>query len=246
MESLYIIIPAYNEEANITSCIRSWYSIIDQHNGGGSSRLVVIDDGSRDHTYALAKQCETDHPLLTVLTKPNEGHGATVLYGYRYALEHGADLIFQTDSDGQTNPAEFERFWRVRNRYDAVIGNRYDRKDGAARVFIENTLLLLIRLVFRVRMPDSNAPFRLMKAGLLRRYLPLMPKNYNLPNVLLTTFFVYFREPVAFGKISFQPRHGGRTSINMKSIFRIGIRAVRDFIIIKRHLPKCSAFKSGQ
>ena len=99
MESLYIIIPAYNEEANITSCIRSWYSIIDQHNGGGSSRLVVIDDGSRDHTYALAKKCETDYPLLTVLTKPNEGHGATVLYGYRYALEHGAALIFQTDSD---------------------------------------------------------------------------------------------------------------------------------------------------
>lgn len=43
-------------------------------------------------------------PLFQPLTKQNEGHEPTVLYGYRYALEHGADYIFQTDSDGQTNP----------------------------------------------------------------------------------------------------------------------------------------------
>ena len=75
---------------------------------------MIINDGSRDDTYEIASaECET-HPLLTVLTKPNGGHGSTVLYGYRYALENGADYIFQTDSDGQTDPAEFEKFWQIR------------------------------------------------------------------------------------------------------------------------------------
>ena len=50
---LYIVIPAYNEEANIEQCIRDWYPIVEKYNGGGKSRLVIIDDGSKDKTYAV-------------------------------------------------------------------------------------------------------------------------------------------------------------------------------------------------
>ena len=98
---------------------------------------MIINDGSRDDTYEIASaECET-HPLLTVLTKPNGGHGSTVLYGYRYALENGADYIFQTDSDGQTDPAEFEKFWQIREGYDAIFGNRTSRGDGFSRAVVE-------------------------------------------------------------------------------------------------------------
>ena len=114
MDTLYIVIPAYNESENIKRTIEEWCPVVEKHNGGGASRLVIINDGSRDDTYEIASaECET-HPLLTVLTKPNGGHGSTVLYGYRYALENGADYIFQTDSDGQTDPEEFEKFWQIR------------------------------------------------------------------------------------------------------------------------------------
>ena len=114
MDTLYIVIPAYNESENIKRTIEEWCPVVEKHNGGGASRLVIINDGSRDDTYEIASaECET-HPLLTVLMKPNGGHGSTVLYGYRYALENGADYIFQTDSDGQTDPAEFEKFWQIR------------------------------------------------------------------------------------------------------------------------------------
>ena len=100
MDTLYIVIPAYNESENIKRTIEEWCPVVEKHNGGGASRLVIINDGSRDDTYEIASaECET-HPLLTVLTKPNGGHGSTVLYGYRYALENGADYILQTDSDG--------------------------------------------------------------------------------------------------------------------------------------------------
>ena len=50
---LYIIIPAYNEQENIKNVIEEWYPVIEKHNGNGQSRLVSIDDGSKDRTYEL-------------------------------------------------------------------------------------------------------------------------------------------------------------------------------------------------
>ena len=50
MDKLYIVIPAYNEEANIEQVIRDWYSVVEKV--GGESRLVIIDDGSKDSTFA--------------------------------------------------------------------------------------------------------------------------------------------------------------------------------------------------
>lgn len=110
MEKLYIIIPAYNEEENIKTLIKDWYPVIEKYNGNGESRLVIINDGSKDNTYEILKKYEKKKPLLKALTKENGGHGPTVLYGYRYALKNNADYIFQTDSDGQTVPEEFDYF----------------------------------------------------------------------------------------------------------------------------------------
>ena len=129
MEKLYIVIPAYNEEENIKQVIDDWYPVVEKYNGNGESRLVIMDDGSKDSTYAIMQEYAKDRPLFHPITKPNGGHGATVLYGYNYALENNADYIFQTDSDGQTLPAEFPAFWEKRRQYDAIIGNRRTR-DG--------------------------------------------------------------------------------------------------------------------
>ena len=124
MDVLYMVIPAYNEEANIRRVLEDWYPVLERHDGGGRSRLVVVDDGSRDGTRRILDEFAREHPLLIPLTRKNGGHGAAVLYGYRYAIAHGADYIFQTDSDGQTLPEEFEPFWERRSRYAMVIGDR--------------------------------------------------------------------------------------------------------------------------
>ena len=234
-DSLYIVVPAYNESENIEKLIDGWYNVIEKF-GGENSRLVIIDDGSRDNTYEIARKAAETRPLLTAVTKPNGGHGATVLFGYPYALENGADYVFQTDSDGQTDPAEFEGFWKLRTSYDAVIGSRPDRQDGAARKLVEKVLLVLLRLTFGVSVPDSNAPFRLMKSSLLAKYLPKLPEDFNLPNVMLTTYFAYFKENIKFVNITFKPRQGGTNSINIKKIFKIGRKAVGDFRSLKKHI----------
>jgi len=238
MDTLYIVMPAYNEEGSIEAVINDWYPIVEQHNGDRRSRLVVVNDGSKDSTLAKAQAMMADRPLLEVLDKPNSGHGPTVLFAYNHVIQAGADYIFQTDSDGQTSPAEFEGFWGARNDYDAVIGCRSDRQDGASRKFVEKTLLVILRMTFGVRIPDSNAPFRLMKRELVEKYVKRLPPNFNLPNVMLTTYFSYFNEKVKFVEITFKPRQAGTNSINIKRIVKIGWKALWDFKKLKKELKK--------
>ena len=236
MDKLYIVIPAYNESENIENLIRDWYPIVEKYNGGGESRLVVINDGSKDNTYELLCRLAETRPLLQPVTKPNGGHGATVLYGYRYAIANKADYIFQTDSDGQTLPEEFHHFWELRGTYDAILGNRSDRQDGESRKFVENTLRLILKLTFGVSVPDANAPFRLMKRELVEKYIGKMPEDFNLPNVMFTTYFAYFHEKLKFEEVTFKPRQGGTNSINIKKIVKIGWKAVGDFAQLKKHI----------
>lgn len=221
---------------NISHVIEEWYPVVESHNANNSSRLVVIDDGSKDNTYSILKDLSRTHKLLYAITKENGGHGSAVLAGYRYAIENGADYIFQTDSDDQTLASEFESFWELRNDYDAVIGTRPVRGDGAQRKFVEKVLCLLLRIVFGVNLTDANAPFRLMKRELVEKYISKLPENFNLPNAMFTTYFAYFHEKIAFRDITFRSRQGGKNSINVKKIFAIGIKAVKDFAKLRREI----------
>ena len=234
MESLYIVIPAYNEEMNIEKVAKDWHRIVKKV--GADSRLVIIDDGSTDSTYQKLKELQKSLPQLEPLTKANSGHGATLLYGYQYALDHGADYIFQTDSDGQTVPEEFGAFWKRRHKYDALIGFRRQREDGISRIFVTQTLRLVLRLIFGINIPDANTPFRLMKRELLEKYIPQIPKDFNLSNVMLSVLFLHYSENVQFLPITFHPRQGGVNSINLRKITKIGWQAVKDFRKIKRSL----------
>lgn len=236
MDVLYIVIPAYNEEKNIEKVIDDWYPIVEKYNGDGKSRLVIIDDGSRDNTYGIISKCAETRPLLKAITKDNSGHGATVLYGYHYALKNNADYVFQTDSDGQTLSEEFHQFWKQRTEYDMIIGLRNKRQDGFARIFVTKTLKFVIRICFKVVVSDANTPYRLMSSNSLRNVVEEVPKDFNLSNVLISVIYAKRKMRVKYIPITFRPRQGGKNSINMKSIFKIGRKALGDFITLNRQI----------
>jgi glycosyltransferase involved in cell wall biosynthesis len=236
MDRLYIIIPAYNEEDNIDTVVHEWYDIAVKTSG--QSRIVIIDDGSKDNTFAKLQDLQEKLPQLEAITKPNGGHGATILYGYRYALENGADYIFQTDSDGQTVPSEFWSFWEQREQYDAQIGYRKNREDGLSRIFVTKILKLIIFLTFRLLITDANAPFRLMNRNSLEKTLPHIPKDYNLTNILLTVILEKNKVKMRYPQITFRPRQGGVNSINMNRIIKIGLQALKDFASLRKVVNK--------
>jgi glycosyltransferase involved in cell wall biosynthesis len=236
MDKLYVVIPAYNESENIEQVINDWYPVVEKV--GNEARLVIINDGSKDDTYSIMQECAKTRPQMVPITKPNSGHGGTVLFGYNYALEQNADWIFQTDSDGQTLPEEFWNFWEQRAAYDMVIGWRNTREDGKSRVFVTKTLKLVIKICFGVDVTDANTPFRLMKSDTLRENIGLVPKDFNLSNVIISVIYAKKKYKVKYIPITFRPRQGGVNSINMKRIFKIGMQALADFRQINKTLKE--------
>ena len=236
MDILYIVIPAYNEEANIARTVRGWHAVAERYCGGGQSRLVVVNDGSKDRTGEILRSLQEECPLLVPLTKENGGHGSAVLYGYHYAIAQGADYIFQTDSDGQTLPREFHKFWKRREEYDCLVGWRRHREDGSGRIFVTRMLRLVIRLTLRAKVADANTPFRLMKSRGLAGNLAYLPEGFNLPNAALTAIYKRKKQKLLFMEITFRPRQGGVNSINPRRIMQYGIRALKDFSEIDRKL----------
>lgn len=244
-DSLYIIIPAYNEECNIRSVIDEWYQVVLNHDGDGRSRLVIIDDGSNDNTLEIAKEEVTKREYLEVITKENGGHGSSIYFGYQYAIERGADYVFQTDSDGQTLASEFDVFWNSRDRYDVIIGDRKNRGDGLSRRMISWSLRQLISMIFSVSVDDVNTPYRLMNMDSLRHAISYLPKEYNLTNVGLTAVFACMRDgrlgeehriTMKYIPITFRPRQAGHNSINIPKIAKIGIKAINDLKNINNSL----------
>ena len=237
MDKVFLVMPAYNEAENIEGVVAQWHPVAERiMKEGHDCHLVVANDGSKDDTYERLVQLKEKYSLLTPIDKPNSGHGATVLYLYRYAISAGADYIFQTDSDGQTLPEEFWQMWENRGEYDFQIGTRGGRQDGASRVLVTKTLRFVVWMFFHVWVKDANTPFRLLKVEKLRPLLDVIPQDYNLANVAVSAIAVKWNYIIGWYPITFRPRQGGVNSINMKRIYKIGLKAIDDFRTINHSL----------
>lgn len=229
--------PAYNEAENIDDVVAQWHPVAERINDGGDECcLVIANDGSKDDTFAKMESLKGNYPLLRPIDKANSGHGATVLFLYKYAIDQGADYIFQTDSDGQTMPDEFWQMWDNRERFDFQIGTRGGRQDGFSRVVVTKTLRLVVWLMFHEWVKDANTPFRLLKVEKLKPILGVIPADYNLANVAVSAIAVKWNYKIGWYPITFRPRQGGVNSINMKRIFKIGCKALSDFRAINKNL----------
>ena len=238
MDKIYFVMPAYNEAENIEETIKQWYPVVEKLSEGGavSAKLCIANDGSKDNTFEIMKGLQEKFPLFEPIDKPNSGHGATVLYLYRHAIANEANYIFQTDSDGQTNPDEFWQMWENREKYDFQIGHRLGRQDGGSRVFVTKTLRLVVWLMFHEWVTDANTPFRLMRTDKLQPIMDVIPQDYFLCNVAISAIAVKWNYKIGWYRITFKPRQGGVNSINMKRIFKIGWKALGDFCKINHNL----------
>lgn len=240
-ESVLFVMPAYNEAENIEDTVKQWYPVVEKLSKGAvPAKLCIANDGSKDNTFEIMKGLQDKFPLFEPIDKPNSGHGATVLYLYRHAIAQGADYIFQTDSDGQTDPNEFWQMWENRDKYDFQIGHRLGRQDGGNRIFVTKTLRLIVWLMFHEWVIDANTPFRLMRTDKLQKIMDVIPKDYGLCNVAISAIATKWNYKIGWYRITFKPRQGGINSINMKRIFKIGWKALSDFKSINHKIQYAS------
>lgn len=109
-----LIVPAQNEEKNITNVITKMKKYVDFKN------IVVIDDGSKDHTYEVVKKMG----CVALKHSINIGKGGALKTGCDYALKHGAGKMICIDSDGQHDPKHIPLIEKKLDEFDVVYTHR--------------------------------------------------------------------------------------------------------------------------
>ena len=225
---LAIIMPLFNEGGIISKVVEDWIPAAKTHHGN----LIIINDGSTDQSFKYLEDLAKKHSELIIIDKQNSGHASTCLLGYKWAIENGYEWIFQTDSDGQTDPADFKKLWEQKPQNDFLWGHRVKRGDGLFRYLISKTLSITIMIIFQVYIKDSNVPFRLMRSSKLKEVLDLVPEKLFLGNaylsILITKNFGIKWVPISFGT-----REVGSSSINFLSFFKIGFKSLINFIKLR-------------
>jgi dolichol-phosphate mannosyltransferase len=119
MEKL-VIVPTYNERENIDPLLER---LLAQPHG---LDVLVVDDGSPDGTAALVERWREKSPRVHLLRRPGKlGLGSAYRDGFRYALQHGAEYIFEMDADFSHDPEAIGDFLEAAKDADVVLGSRY-------------------------------------------------------------------------------------------------------------------------
>jgi dolichol-phosphate mannosyltransferase len=164
-ERVWIVIPTYNEAANLERITTATVSELARLDVGGY-RILIVDDNSPDGTGALADQLAAAHQQVCVLHRPGKnGLGHAYLVGFEHALANGAELICEMDADYSHDPAYLKDLIAAADHADLVLGSRYVpgggvRHWGLLRRLISRGGGIYARAILRVSIRDLTGGFK--------------------------------------------------------------------------------------
>lgn len=156
-----MIIPTYNEIANIAAMIDKVFSL------NMECDLLIIEDGSPDGTADVVreKMSQYDGHLHMIERSGKLGLGTAYITGFKWALEHDYKYIFEMDCDFSHNPDDLERLLaEAKGGSDVVVGSRYIRGVNVinwpmSRLLISYFASMYVRIVTRMKVMDATAGF---------------------------------------------------------------------------------------
>ena len=170
MDNKLVIIPTYNEKENIREIIAAVFAL------PGNFHVLIIDDGSPDGTAALVKEAQKENPeKLHLLERSGKlGLGTAYLTGFRWALDHGYDYIFEMDADFSHNPKDLLRLYEACSEGGAqlAVGSRYCNGVSVidwpiSRIIMSYFASAYVRTVLGMRVYDTTAGFVCYKREVL-------------------------------------------------------------------------------
>ncbi|SFH19317.1 polyprenol monophosphomannose synthase [Pontibacter chinhatensis] len=163
MKDALVIIPTYNERENVEAMVRKVMSL------SHPFELLIIDDGSPDGTADIVRHLQLEYPgRLHLETRQGKlGLGTAYIHGFKYALRHGYEYIFEMDCDFSHNPDDLIRLYDAcaNEGYDVAIGSRYVQGVNVvnwpmSRVLMSWFASWYVRLVTGMPIHDTTAGFK--------------------------------------------------------------------------------------
>ena len=230
MEKLAIVMPVYNEEEAIGAVLDKWVEAMDRL--GIVYAIHPYNDGSKDGSWRVIQAKAAEYPGRVIAhTKPNGGHGPTILQGYRDAAESGYDWVFQIDSDDEMGPEGFPELWDHREEYDFLVGIRDGRKQALPRKIISAVSRLSVRLFYGKSIWDVNTPYRLMRVSAFEEVWNAIPKDTFAPNVIISGMAARKKLRCFETRVPQRDRQTGEVSIKKWKLFKAASRSFVQTIV---------------
>ena len=170
MNDSLVIIPTYKEKENINSIINAIFDL------GKKFDILVVDDNSPDGTAEIVKELMTQHQgrLFILERKGKLGLGTAYIEGFKYALNHQYEYIFEMDADFSHDPKDLLRLHEAceKDGYDMAIGSRYASGVNVVnwpmgRVLLSYFASIYVQIVTGIHIKDSTAGFICYKKRVL-------------------------------------------------------------------------------
>lgn len=171
MSGTLVVIPTYNEQANIAEMIAA---VLNQPEG---FHLLIIDDNSPDGTALDVERLKSSYPNRLFLHQRSGklGLGTAYITGFKWALDHNYDYIIEMDADFSHKPADLPRLLEAcKQGADVVIGSRYIKKGRVEdwplnRILLSKGASLYVRLITGIPVKDTTAGFVCYKKEVLQK-----------------------------------------------------------------------------
>jgi glycosyltransferase involved in cell wall biosynthesis len=163
LSSISAFFPAYNDGGTIPSMIVMAHLTIRQMTD--DFEIIVVNDGSSDHTSQVLNEIAQLYPELRVIHHPkNKGYGGALKTGFEAATK---EWIFYTDGDAQYNPMDLHLLVdTLDDGIDVVNGYKISRNDPLIRIVLGNIYNGLVKFAFGIHLRDIDCDFRLMRRSI--------------------------------------------------------------------------------
>jgi glycosyltransferase involved in cell wall biosynthesis len=219
----------YNEEGNIEHAVTSALAVL----AGLADRyeVIVVNDGGRDRTGAIADRLAAANPLVRVVHHPvNRGYGAALRSGLAAARY---PLVVLADGDNQFDLNELPVLLRTVANSDIASGYRIARRDPAFRRMYAFMYNQATRLLFNIRVRDVNCGFKVYRRPLVERLLPQLRSTGALINVEMLARARKLGATVTEVGVHHYPRETGQQTGGNPAVI---IRAFREMLELWREL----------
>jgi glycosyltransferase involved in cell wall biosynthesis len=215
VNSLSVVLPAYNEEENVGTAVQRALEVLPGL--AGEWEVIVVDDGSVDATTEVMTALVDEHyPRVRLLRhEVNRGYGAALRTGFGAARY---ELVFYTDSDNQFDIGELAHALPMMSDCDVLVGFRVYRYDSPIRVMVSWGYNLLVRLLFRVRVRDVDCAFKVFRREVLDK-IEIETDNFFVDTELVAKARKWNFRLVEKG-VRHYPRLAGETKIEPSDIPR--------------------------
>lgn len=179
-----VIIPTYNERENIENIIRAVFGL------EKTFHILIIEDGSPDGTAAIVKTLQQEFPdrLFMIERKGKLGLGTAYITGFKWALEHSYEYIFEMDADFSHNPNDLPRLYEACavQGGDVAIGSRYVSGVNVVNWPMGRVLMSYLHLNMYESLPDCQYTIRLpdLNVTVARYSKPSISTTYVLRGML--------------------------------------------------------------